>query len=304
MTHELNGKTVLITGGTGGIGKETAIGLARFGARVIVTGRDQARGAASIAEIKRASGSDHVELLLADLSIQAEIRRLAQEFQAQYPRLDVLINNAGGLYGERWLTKDGIEATLAMNHLGPFLLTHLLLPVLKASTGARVINVTGGMPTMAIDLANLQAEKRFLGLETYSHAKLVMMATSYEFAQRLRGSGVALNVAYPGAAATAMTAAMTPAMVPGWMRLIWPLFGLIMGSAKPERAARSSIYLAASSAVAGVSGNYYNTNSQLAAWPKPVLDAQLRQQLWSISASLTGFAATTPLPIGAQLAPA
>lgn len=304
QANDMRGKTVLITGATGGIGKETAIGLAQRGATVVITGRDRARGEAGLAEIKQRSGNTDVALLLADLSRQADIRRLAETFNAQHDRLDVLINNVGGLYSARWLTADGIEATLAMNHLGPFLLTHLLLDQLKRSAPARVINVTGGMPPSKLDLDNLQAEKRFQGLETYSHAKGVMMAVAYEFAQRLTGSGVTLNVAYPGAASTAMTQAMTPDMVPWFMRVLWPIFTRFMGDAPPARAARSSIYLASSPDVANVNGAYYNTNSKPARWPKPAHDAALRQRLWQISAQLTGLRAdliqTTPATIGAS----
>jgi len=287
MTNSMQGKTVLITGGTGGIGKETAIGLARLGARVVVTGRDKSRGEAGVAEIKRESGNGQVELLLADLSSQAEIARLAKTVMATYQRLDVLINNLGGLYSSRWETVDGVEATLAVNNLTPFLLTQLLLPLLKASRPARVINVTGGFTTTKVQLDNLQAEKNFLGLVTYSQAKVVMMATSYELATHLEGTGVTLNVAYPGAAATDMSSAMTPKMVPWFMRAIWPLFGVMMGNAKPAKAARSSIYLASSPEVEGINGKYYDTNSKLARWPKTVLDESTRRYIWNLSEKLT-----------------
>lgn len=285
-------KTVLITGGTGGIGQATAVGIAKLGARVVVTGRDRARGEEAVATIKAATGNDRVDLLLADLSRQADVRRLASDVLERYPQLDVLVNNVGLLPPTRQLTADGIEATLAVNHLAPFLLTHLLLPALKAAAPSRVINVTGGFPAR-VALDNLQAETSFRGIDTYSHAKAVMMAVSYEFAQQLQGSGVSLNVAYPGAAATAMTQGMTPAMVPLAMRLAWPLFGLVMGNAKPERAARSSIFLASSPSVAGVSGQYFNTNSKPAPWPADARDDALRQRLWQISEQLTGLAPTT-----------
>jgi NAD(P)-dependent dehydrogenase (short-subunit alcohol dehydrogenase family) len=285
----MQGKTVLITGGTGGIGKETAIGLAKLGAHVVVTGRDKARGEAGVADIKRESGNNQVELLLADLSSQAEIGRLAETVMANYQRLDVLINNVGGLYATRWETVDGIEATLAVNVLTPFLLTQLLLPLLQASSPARVINVTGGLTSTKVNLDNLQAEKQFLGLVTYSQAKVVMMAVSYELAIRLQGTGVNLNVAYPGAASTDMSSAMTPEMVPWFLRLIWPVFGLMMGNAKPAKAARSSIYLASSPDVEGISGKYYDTNSTLAKWPKTVLDENARRYIWNLGEKLTGL---------------
>jgi len=288
MSMQMQGKTVLVTGGTGGIGRETAVGLARMGATVVVTGRDRARGEAAVAGIRQASGNERVSLLLADLGLQADVRRLAAEAAGAHPRLDVLINNVGYLGPERRLTADGVEATLAVNVLAPLLLTELLSGPLAAA-GGRVVNVTGGMPQGRLDLENLQAEKGYLGIATYSHAKLAMMALSYEQARRLSGTGITLNVAYPGAAATAMTAGMTPAMVPLWMRLIWPLFGVMMGSASPARAARSSIFLASSPDVAGVTGAYFDTNSRRAAWPKAVLDERLRGELWALSRRLLGL---------------
>lgn len=289
MTN-MQGKTVLITGGTGGIGKATAIGLAQLGATVVVTGRDPIRGAAAVAEIQAAGGHAGVHLLTADLASQGDLRRLAATVKAHYTRLDVLINNVGLLPARRDVTVDGIETSFAVNHLAPFLLTHLLLDLLVASAPARIINVTGGMPIMRPDPTNLQSEKQFQPMESYSHAKAVMMATAYEFAQRLEGSGVTLNVAYPGAAATAMTQGLTPAMMPWFMRPLGPIFLPYMRNAKPERAARSSIFLAASPDVASLNGMYFNTNSKPAAWPKAVKDAALRQQLWAISADLSGIA--------------
>jgi NAD(P)-dependent dehydrogenase (short-subunit alcohol dehydrogenase family) len=289
MSTQMQGKTVLVTGGTGGIGRETAVGLARMGATVVVTGRDRERGEAAVAGIRQASANERVSLLLADLERQADVRRLAAEAASAHPRLDVLINNVGYLGPEPRLTADGVEATLAVNVLAPLLLTELLSGPLAAA-GGRVVNVTGGMLGGAqLDLRNLQAEKGYLGMRTYSHAKLAMMALSYEQARRLAGTGITLTVAYPGGAATAMTAGMTPAMVPLWMRLFWPLFGVIMGNASPARAARSSIFLASSPDVAGVTGAYYDTNSQRAAWPKPVLDDRLRGELWALSRRLLGL---------------
>ncbi|MBC8162998.1 MAG: SDR family NAD(P)-dependent oxidoreductase, partial [Roseiflexaceae bacterium] len=178
----LQGKTVLITGGTGGIGQQTAIGIAKLGAQVVVTGRDKARGEAGVAAIQRASGNPHVTLLLGDLSLQAGVRQVATAFTANHARLDVLINNAGLLETQRRLTSDGIEADFAVNVIAPFLLTHLLRDVLAASRPARVITVSGGMP-QPIDLANLQAERRFVGLPHYSHTKSAMHAMSISFAE-------------------------------------------------------------------------------------------------------------------------
>ena len=288
---ELQGKTAVITGGTGGIGMETAIGLAKRGAQVVVTGRDEVRGAAAVAKIQQASGNRHVALLTADLERQAEVRRLAERIAMSYPKLDVLINNVGYLGSTRRLTVDGIEAIFAVNVLTPFLLTELLREPLQAAA-ARVINVTGGLPIGRLQLNNLQAEQSFLGLRTYSQAKMALMVVSYEQALRLKGSGITLNVAYPGNANTAMSGQLTTAMLPVGLRLFWPLVKVMMRHASPARAARSSIYLASAPELAGVTASYYDTNSRLAVWPKPVQDATLRRQLWSISAELVNLGET------------
>ena len=283
----MSGKTVLITGGTGGIGKETAIGLAKQGYHVIVTGRNRTRGEEAIEQIRHLTGNSQVDLLIADMSIQADIHRLTETVMAQYTRLDVLINNVGVLAEARTLTADGIELNFAVNHLATFLLTQLLLPLLKQSTPARVINVTGGMPS-TIDLDNLQAEQSYMGMVTYSHTKAIMMAASYEMAQRLKESGVTVNVAYPGAAATNMTHNISAKMMPFWMRPFMPLmrqmFRLIPDSV--ARAARSSIYLASSPELEGVTGQYFDTNSNPAKWSDDMVDEQVRQHIWQISQAL------------------
>ena len=218
------------------------------------------------------------------------MRGLAQVFKERFDRLDVLINNVGGLFGQRFETEDGVEATYAVNALTPFLLTHLLLDVLKASHPARVINLTGGMPGTHLDLDDLQAQKSFVGLQTYSHAKLAMSALSYEFAERLRETGVTLNVTYPGAANTSMTQALSRGMLPPLMRLALPLIKLASRSA-PENAARSSIYLASSPEVEGVTATYFNTKGKRAAWSKDLLDPEKRQYIWEQAVHLTGLEA-------------
>ena len=289
---------VLITGGTGGIGKQTAIALARLGAQVVVTGRDRERGAAAVLEIQRASGNYNIELLIADLSVQAGVRSLAEQFKRRYPRLDVLINNAGMLAQERVITADGLESDFAVNVIAPFLLTHLLLDMLIASAPARVVNVSGGMSIWGkIDLDNLQAEKSFRGLETYSQTKTVMMSLAYEFAKRLEGSGVTINVCFPGAASTAMTQALSPAALPPVMRLTWPVLKSMYmrddSGKSAAKAAQSTIYLAVSPDLEGETGRYFNTNSKPMDWPKDVLDTNLREHLWELCADLANV---TPVP--------
>lgn len=285
----MRNKTVLITGGTSGIGMHTAIGLAALGAHVIVTGRDRTRGEQGLATIRQRSGSTAVDLLLADMSSQAAIHQLADEVTARFPRLDVLINNVGLLEATRRLTVDGIEAHLAVNVLAPYLLTMRLRPLLEASRPARVITLSGGMPFAKIDLDNLQAEKSFTGLTTYTHAKFVMMAMSVRFARELQGSGVSLNVVYPGTATTNMTRDMTPAMVPPMLRMAWPVFRLMFGDAETTaaKAARSSIHAASSPTLEGVSGAYFDTNGKPTNWPSTVQDEHKQQRIWEVVERLT-----------------
>lgn len=288
MSNTMQGKTVLITGGTNGIGRHIAIGLGRMGANLIITGRDKTRGEQGVEAIKSAAGVQNVDLLLADLSMQSEVIRLADEIKVRYPRLDVLINNVGLLEGARRLTSDGIEANLAVNVIAPYLLTTQLVDLLKASHPSQVINLTGGMPGK-IDLDNLQAEKGYLGLVTYSHSKTVMMAMSLALAKQLEGTGVAVNVAYPGAADTNMTRAMTPNMVPGFIRVMWPLFKRFFnaGEESAAKAARSSIYMASAPEVQGVTGAYFYTNSKQIKWPPAVLDQRNQSAILNTVESLT-----------------
>lgn len=276
--------TILITGGTGGIGYQTALQLARRGAQVLVTGRNATSGATAVAELQAASDNTTVPLLLGDLATQAGVQALARQVTERYGRLDMLIHNAGLAAAERQLTEDGIEATFAVNVLAPWLLTRLLLPVLQASPAARVVTLTGGSHPARIELDNLQAERTFVGLTTYSHAKLVMMAVMYEYAERLRGTSITVNVCYPGQASTAMTRQVTRAMFPGMLGLFWPLFRLAVrpdNGASAQRASRSSVYLATAPDVAGLSGIYVNPQCKTVPWPAAVLDRAVRQQLWA-----------------------
>src|SRR5947209_6635349 len=190
----LQGKICLVTGSTSGIGKVTARELAKQGATVVLVSRSRAKGEATQAEIKQATGNQHVDLLVADLSLLEDVRRLAAEFQQTYPHLHLLVNNAGGAYPRRMLTSEGFETTLAVNYLAPFLLTDLLLDTLKASAPARIVNVTSATHANgSIDFDNLQGEKHFASLKNYSQAKLALLLWTYELARRLEGSGVTVN---------------------------------------------------------------------------------------------------------------
>jgi NAD(P)-dependent dehydrogenase (short-subunit alcohol dehydrogenase family) len=281
----MKNKIVLITGATSGIGKQTALSLAKMGAQVIITGRSKSSGEETVAEIKQVSGNLKVDLLIGDLSVQANTHSLAGQFKAKFDRLDVLINNAGLASSKRELTVDGIESNFAVNVVAPFLLTHLLMDQLKSSSSARVITLTGGEAKGLIDLDNLQAEHSFDGLNSYSHSKLIMMAMMYEFAQRVEGMNVTINVCYPGQASTNMTRSVTPEMLPGFMRFIFPIFKLAVredGGKSAEKASRSSVYLASSVEVEGINGKYFDTNKKIVDWPVAVMDLSTRQQIWKI----------------------
>ena len=203
----MTGKTVLITGGTGGIGKATAIGLASVGARVGITGRDRTRAERAAAAIGRESSNHRVDVFVADMSSQTEVRRLAGEVLSAYPRLDGLINNVGGFWAHRHVTADGLEHTFALNHLAPFLLTNLLLERLMASAPARVVTVSSGAQAMGtIDFDDLMGEQEYSGQRAYNQSKLANVMFTYELARRLEGSGVTATVMHPGMTRTGFSA--------------------------------------------------------------------------------------------------
>lgn len=276
-------KIVLITGATSGIGFQTALALAKMGAQVIVTGRSQTSAQEAVTKLKAESGNSCVGFLLADLSAQKNVRALAEQVKVKYDRLDILINNAGLAASKKELTEDGVESDFAMNVVTPFLLTHLLMDSLKKSTSPRVITLMGGDVPAVLDMDNLQSEKSFDGLNTYSQTKLAMMAMMYEFAQREKSATI--NVCYPGQASTSMTRSVTPEMLPHAMRFAFPLFKWMTredGGKSAAKASRSSVYLASSKEVEGVTGKYFDTNCKEAAWSPAVMDAGNRKQLWEI----------------------
>jgi len=284
-TDSMVGKTVLITGGTGGIGRATAESLARLGARVGIVGRDLRRTRAAAAEITAATGNSVVDGYAADLSAQAEVRRLAGELLAAYPRLDVLVNNVGGFWASRHLTADGLEHTFAVNHLAPFLLTGLLLDRLKASAPARIVTVSSGaQATGRIDFDDLQGERSYSGERAYNQSKLANVMFTYELARRLAGSGVTATVLHPGVVRTAF-GAEDPAP---WHRVLLPLARPFMKT--PHRGAATAVYLASSPEVEGVTGRYF-ANRRPRSSSKDSYDTAAAARLWRISEQLVGLPA-------------
>lgn len=283
MTPSMTGKTVLVTGGTGGIGRATATALANLGAHVVITGRNETRAQEAAAEIRAATGNAGVDALAADLSEQAEIRRLAAEVLARYARLDVLINNVGGSWAHRKLTSDGLEYTFAVNHLAAFLLTDLLLERLKASAPSRVITVSSNAQAMGkIKFDDLQGEHGFSSQKAYPQSKLANVMFTYELARRLQGSGVTANALHPGVVRTAF-GSEDPT---GLFKVVVPFARPFMKT--PERGAQTSVYLASSPEVEGVTGKYFS-NCKPKSSNKSSYDRVAAAQLWDVSAELVGL---------------
>jgi NAD(P)-dependent dehydrogenase (short-subunit alcohol dehydrogenase family) len=283
----MDGRVCMITGANSGIGKATAVGLARMGASVVMVCRDRARGEAAMSEIKAVSGNQNVDLLLADLSSQASVRQLAQDFKARYSRLHVLINNAGIALGKRSVTTDGIETVFAVNYLAPFLLTHLLLDVLKASAPARVVNVAGDYHRRAsINFDDLMSEQNYSRLRANNQAKLALILFTYELARRLDGTGVTANCLHPGAVATDALSKDpdTSALARLMYKLVKPFF------LSPEKGAETSIYLASAPQVAQVTGQYFIKKAPVPSSPESY-DVAIARRLWAVSAELTGLTA-------------
>ena len=279
------GKSVLVTGGTGGIGKATAIGLAALGARVGITGRDLARARAAAASIRAATGNPALDVFAADMSAQAGVRYLAGRVLDTYPRLDVLVNNVGGFWAHRHITADGLERTFALNHLAPFLLTSLLLNRLTASAPARIVTVSSGAHARGrLDFDDLQGERAYSGQRAYSQSKLANVMFTYELARRLAGTGVSATVAHPGVAATSFGADDQAAYFAIVARVARPFMK------SPAQGALTPIYLASSPEVEGVTGQYF-ANRKPKTSSKASYDTGAAARLWHASAGLAGLTA-------------
>jgi NAD(P)-dependent dehydrogenase (short-subunit alcohol dehydrogenase family) len=279
------GKTVLITGGTGGIGKATALGLAALGAHVAVTGRDPHRTEDAVREI-RATGGGPVDAFIADLSAQSEVRRVAGEVLGRLPRIDALVNNVGGYWNTRHLTADGLERTFALNHLAPFLLTNLLLDRLKDSAPARVVIVASNAHKLGrIDFDDLQGQRSYSGARAYNQSKLANVLFSYELARRLEGVAVTANALHPGMVRTGF-GAEDPA---GTQRLFVPLLRPFMKSV--ARGAVTSIHLTSAPELAKVSGRYFVSSTATRSSPRSY-DEAVAARLWQVSAEPVGLTAT------------
>jgi len=280
-TSEMSGKVVMVTGANSGMGKEISFALAAKGATLVMVSRDAARGEAARADVQLRTGNDKVELLVADLSSQQSIHHLVQEFESRHDRLHVLINNAGASLKTRTQTVDGLETVFATNHLAPFLLTNLLLPVLTKSAPARIITVSSGAQAMAkIDFDDLQAGRKYAEIPVYNRSKLANVVFTYELARRIAGSGVTANALEPGFVKTNLKVPF-PFVIFAFMR------GKAADGAKP------SVFLASSPEVEGVSGKFFNSKGVPVKSSKSSYDEGIAGRLWQVSAELTHLA---PVP--------
>ncbi len=269
-----NGRVILVTGSTDGIGKATALELARRGETVLLHGRNSEKGKAVLDEIKRSTGNGSLEFFEADLSSQQQVRRLASNVKERHNQLQVLINNAGTYLPERRLTEGGIETTFAVNYLAPFLLTHELLDVLEKSGPSRIINVASVAHWNAkLDWNNLQGEKWYDGFQAYALSKLCVILFTYALSRRLRGTNVTANCLHPGVIRT---------------KLLYAGFGNYPG-ATPEKGARTPVYLATSPEVEGISGKYFE-NCKPGRSSSVSYDENLQERLWLVSERLVKIA--------------
>jgi len=283
--HLINGKIILVTGATAGIGEWTANKLAAQGAQVVIHGRNPERCAAAVERVREWSGNPTVESLAADLSSQTEVRRLAQEFRQRYKRLDVLVNNAGAFFLRRHYSVDGIEMTLAVNHLSYFLLTLELLDVLKASAPARIVNVASNSHwRQRLDFKHLDGGWFYQGWKAYGQSKLANILFTYELARRLENEAaparVTVNALHPGFVATNI--GKNNGLLAQWFVPVFQRKALT-----PEQGAETSIYLASSPEVEGVSAKYFVDKREVPSSPESC-DREAAMRLWQVSEGLTG----------------
>jgi NAD(P)-dependent dehydrogenase (short-subunit alcohol dehydrogenase family) len=284
---DMTGKTVVITGGNSGIGKETAVALARAGARTLITARDPGRGQTAVSDIRERSGNDRVEVVVFDLAEMDSVKKGAEEIIGRCDRVDVLVNNAGLVLSDRRVTPDGYEATFAINHLGPFLLTQMLVELIKKSAPARIVNVASTAHKGArrgLDFDDIQSSKHYSAMSVYSKSKLANIYFTVELAKRLEGTGVTANSLHPGTVATGYGHdGDTKGILAFGVKVIRPF---VLSS---EDGARTSIYLASSPEVEGVTGKYF-VKCRPAVPSKKARDESAARRLWELSEELVARA--------------
>jgi NAD(P)-dependent dehydrogenase (short-subunit alcohol dehydrogenase family) len=279
----MDDKVILVTGANAGIGRATALGLAKAGGTVVMLCRDQERGKEALADIVKKTGNRRTALMICDLASQRAIRAFAERFLAEHRRLDVLINNAAVLMPKRSITEDGIESTLAINHVAYFLLTELLLERLKSSAPSRIVNVASAAHTYGhIDLSNLQGERDYGGFRAYANSKLANILFTRQLARRLTGTGVTANCLHPGSVGTSLFRRL-PKVLEAIIKLV---------TIGPDRGARTTIYLASSPEVEGVTGKYFSRSREVQSSLES-RDDQLAADLWAVTEELTRQAGGT-----------
>jgi NAD(P)-dependent dehydrogenase (short-subunit alcohol dehydrogenase family) len=279
MADEMKGKTVLVTGANSGIGFETSLALAKEGAKVIMVARDPKLGEEALASVRSKSSNNDAELIICDMSSLANVRSLAKEVNEKCPRLDVLVNNAGKIFGSRMVTADGFEWTFGVNHLAPFLLTNLLLPLLKKSAPSRIVNTASVAHMMGhINFDDIMSEKKYDEMAAYAQSKLANVLFSLELSKRLANTGVTSNSLHPGVVHTHF--AKKGSFLSNFF---YSFFGFLMKT--PEQGARTTVYLASSPEVQGVTGRYFS-DCRRAKPSKEGLDEAVAKKLWELSEKL------------------
>jgi len=278
----LTGQNIVVTGATGGIGKATAMGLAALGARVGIVGRDRARLTAAADDLRLGSANDEIDGFEADLSSQAHVRRVAAEVLERYPRLDILVNNVGGLWAHRHVTEDGLERTFALNHLAPFLLTSLLVDRMVAEGSGRIVIVTSSAEALGrIDFDDLQSTKSYSGQRAYNQSKLANVLFTYELARRLYDTAVTANAVHPGVTRTGFAVADQPKSYSmSWMARPF--------MRSPERGADTVVWAASSSELDGVTGGYFHDRRPKRSSERSH-DEAIAKRLWRVSEELVGI---------------
>jgi NAD(P)-dependent dehydrogenase (short-subunit alcohol dehydrogenase family) len=281
----MNGKVCVVTGATSGIGEVTARVLAERGATVVMVCRDRAKAERVRDGIRARTPGERVNVVLADLASFADIRRAAAEIDTRWSSVDVLVNNAGAVHMTRETTRDGVEATFGVNHLAPFLLTNLLLPKLRASAPARIVNVSSRAHRGAVtlDLSDPEGKRFYNGWLAYSRSKLCNILFTNELARRLEGTGVTANALHPGVITTGFGRNQL-----GFLNLGVRIAAPFMKT--PEQGARTSIYLATSPEVAGVTGRYFDSDTSETRPTRVARDQALARRLWELSERMTGLA--------------
>lgn len=282
IVKTMNRKIAVVTGANAGMGRVTALELARQGFDVVLVCRNRQKGEAALHDIRRKAGHDAVRLVLGDLSSQADIRRAAAEISANFPVIDVLVNNAGALNGARTETVDGLETTWAVNHLAYFLLTNLLMDPLKAAPAARIVNLSSQAQAVgAIHWDDVSLRRGYNGFKAYAQSKLANLLFTNELARRLKGQRVTVNAVHPGAVRSEFGSGG------GWMGAAFKAFGGFMRS--PGKGAETSLWLASSPEAEGVTGRYFFDKKPIS--PQSIAhDPAALERLWALSNAQTGSA--------------